>query len=199
MGDNAVLLLNVPPIAAGLIHENDAARLHEFGQWIRETFRTTCALGPRLPPRPPAPVPADHAASRNTVDGNPTHVLDHRCLAEHGGITYDLPSHAALTSPCCRRTSGKASGSAHSKSRRLSTALGANWVTPRPSVTSACSAFRRSRPTASGSGSSTRGFRQTVSGIGLFLDAGQARASDWDKRVRYSTAVLTDEPTFSIA
>lgn len=38
VGMNAVLLLNVPPDPRGLIHENDAARLKEFKNWIDLAF-----------------------------------------------------------------------------------------------------------------------------------------------------------------
>lgn len=38
VGMNSVLLLNIPPDRRGLIHEVDAARLKEFGQYIEETF-----------------------------------------------------------------------------------------------------------------------------------------------------------------
>jgi alpha-L-fucosidase len=38
VGRNAVLLLNVPPDRRGLIHENDARRLAEFGAEIRRRF-----------------------------------------------------------------------------------------------------------------------------------------------------------------
>ena len=37
-GGNGVLLLNVPPSPEGLIHEADAMRLAELGNWIRESF-----------------------------------------------------------------------------------------------------------------------------------------------------------------
>jgi alpha-L-fucosidase len=45
VGNNAVLLLNVPPDRRGLIHENDAARLREFGQWLHTSFRSNLAKG----------------------------------------------------------------------------------------------------------------------------------------------------------
>jgi len=38
VGRNGVLLLNIPPDKRGLIHENDVARLREFGQFIQNTF-----------------------------------------------------------------------------------------------------------------------------------------------------------------
>lgn len=39
VGYNSVLLLNVPPDTRGLIHENDAARLQEFGEYLRTVFQ----------------------------------------------------------------------------------------------------------------------------------------------------------------
>jgi Alpha-L-fucosidase len=38
VGQNAVLLLNIPPDTRGLFHEADVQRLAEFGEWQRETF-----------------------------------------------------------------------------------------------------------------------------------------------------------------
>ena len=38
VGRNGVLLLNIPPDKRGLIHENDVARLQEFGHFINSTF-----------------------------------------------------------------------------------------------------------------------------------------------------------------
>ena len=44
VGYNSVLLLNIPPDTRGLIHENDARRLHELGQYIQRTFATDYSL-----------------------------------------------------------------------------------------------------------------------------------------------------------
>ena len=38
VGSNSVLLLNIPPDKRGLIHEIDAARIKEFGAYIKQTF-----------------------------------------------------------------------------------------------------------------------------------------------------------------
>ena len=38
VGGNATLLLNVPPTRAGLIHENDAARLAQFGAYLADAY-----------------------------------------------------------------------------------------------------------------------------------------------------------------
>lgn len=45
VGRGANLLLNVPPDRRGVIHENDAASLREFGRIVRETFKTNLAKG----------------------------------------------------------------------------------------------------------------------------------------------------------
>jgi alpha-L-fucosidase len=45
VGGNCVLLLNVPPDRRGLIHENDAAVLHQLGERIRATFAQNLARG----------------------------------------------------------------------------------------------------------------------------------------------------------
>lgn len=45
VGQNSVLLLNVPPDRRGLFHENDVARLRELRQVIDETFKTNLAAG----------------------------------------------------------------------------------------------------------------------------------------------------------
>ncbi|MBL1217428.1 MAG: hypothetical protein D8M59_08020 [Planctomycetes bacterium] len=45
VGNNCSLLLNVPPDRRGLIHENDVARLTEFGDIIRTTFSKDLARG----------------------------------------------------------------------------------------------------------------------------------------------------------
>jgi alpha-L-fucosidase len=45
VGGNCVLLLNVPPDRRGLIHENDAAVLHQLGERLRATFANNLAVG----------------------------------------------------------------------------------------------------------------------------------------------------------
>jgi alpha-L-fucosidase len=69
-GNNAVLLLNVPPDRRGRIHENDAARLHEFGQWLRATFRENLAAGARATASLTREGGTQFTASK-TVDGDP--------------------------------------------------------------------------------------------------------------------------------
>ncbi len=48
VGRGANLLLNVPPDRRGLIHENDARRLREFGEYIRRAFREDLAASARV-------------------------------------------------------------------------------------------------------------------------------------------------------
>jgi len=45
VGMNAVLLLNIPPDNTGLINEADIIRLHEFGNWVRNTFSKNMLSG----------------------------------------------------------------------------------------------------------------------------------------------------------
>lgn len=45
VGRGCNLLLNVPPDRRGLFHENDVARLLEFGRVLQDTFRTDLARG----------------------------------------------------------------------------------------------------------------------------------------------------------
>lgn len=44
VGGNSTFLLNIPPDKRGLIHENDAARMKEFGNVIREMFKENLAV-----------------------------------------------------------------------------------------------------------------------------------------------------------
>ena len=48
VGRNTVLLLNIPPDRRGLIHENDAIRLREFGKVLDATFEENLALGAEM-------------------------------------------------------------------------------------------------------------------------------------------------------
>lgn len=70
VGGNATFLLNFPPDRRGLIHENDAARVRQLGDILRETFATDLAAG--------AAVTASHVrgdseefSPGNILDGNP--------------------------------------------------------------------------------------------------------------------------------
>lgn len=38
VGGNATFLLNIPPTKDGLFHENDVKRLHELGQYLKDTY-----------------------------------------------------------------------------------------------------------------------------------------------------------------
>ncbi len=89
VGNNAVLLLNIPPDRRGLIHENDAARLREFGGWLRTTFKTDLARGARAS--------ASHTRSNslgfsaaNTVDGDPATCWMPNDWQTSAEITYEL-------------------------------------------------------------------------------------------------------------
>ncbi len=70
VGNNAVLLLNVPPDRRGLIHENDAARLAELGAVLRETFRDNLACGAASKASNTRGNLAEFGA-RNILDGDP--------------------------------------------------------------------------------------------------------------------------------
>ena len=48
VGQNAPLLLNVPPDRRGLLAEPDVAVLEHFGDWLRRTFATNLAKGARV-------------------------------------------------------------------------------------------------------------------------------------------------------
>lgn len=60
VGNNCVLLLNMPPDARGRIADGDVARLHEFGATLRATFGQNLAAGAaavasaEVPEHPPA-------------------------------------------------------------------------------------------------------------------------------------------------
>ncbi|MBW7458843.1 alpha-L-fucosidase, partial [Paenibacillus sepulcri] len=47
VGGNSAFLLNLPPDQRGLIHENDARRMRELGERIREAYQTNLAAGVR--------------------------------------------------------------------------------------------------------------------------------------------------------
>ena len=66
VGQNAVLLLNVPPDRRGLFPENDVARLRELRATLDETFKTNLAAGKPIRATSAA---AGHAAEM-AVDGN---------------------------------------------------------------------------------------------------------------------------------
>ena len=48
VGMNGVMMLNVPPDRRGLMHENDAARLREFGAALEATFARDLARGKKV-------------------------------------------------------------------------------------------------------------------------------------------------------
>lgn len=55
VGGNAAFLLNVPPDKRGLIHENDAARLKEMGDYLSRLFEENLAEGAVFKPSVTAP------------------------------------------------------------------------------------------------------------------------------------------------
>jgi alpha-L-fucosidase len=98
-GNNAVLLLNVPPDRRGLIHESDAARLHEFGEWLRSTFKTDLARGAKasaaqVRSRSPA------FSAEKTVDGAPETFWMTDDWQNTAEITYQLPARQRFNIAC---------------------------------------------------------------------------------------------------
>jgi alpha-L-fucosidase len=87
VGNNAVLLLNVPPDRRGLIHENDVARLGEFGEWLRASFKTDLAKG--------ANAAASHMAAghpaRLVVDDDPESYWTAADWQKSAELTLRLP------------------------------------------------------------------------------------------------------------
>ena len=63
VGENAVLLLNIPPDRRGLFPEKDVARLREFGKFIADTFKNDLALR--------AKTKSGSSGADKTVDGDP--------------------------------------------------------------------------------------------------------------------------------
>lgn len=54
VGGNATFLLNIPPTNEGLFHENDVARLHELGEYIRRSYSKNLAGDAKLTASPSA-------------------------------------------------------------------------------------------------------------------------------------------------
>lgn len=55
VGGNATCLLNIPPTREGLFHENDVARLREFGDYLRTGYGTNLLDSAALTAAPAAP------------------------------------------------------------------------------------------------------------------------------------------------
>jgi len=68
VGGNATFLLNLPPDRRGLIHETDAARLRELGDWLRRRYASDLARGVRCTAS--ASSDSEHGPARLT-DGRP--------------------------------------------------------------------------------------------------------------------------------
>ncbi|MBC7773261.1 MAG: alpha-L-fucosidase [Pyrinomonadaceae bacterium] len=67
VGNNCVLLLNVPPDRRGALHENDIARLRELGATLQATFAANLATGAKASSE--SSIPGHEAPA--IVDGNP--------------------------------------------------------------------------------------------------------------------------------
>lgn len=67
VGGNSTFLLNLPPDTRGLIHENDAARMKEFGNFIREIFKENLAANAEASAS--ESIDKNHSA-QNMFDGN---------------------------------------------------------------------------------------------------------------------------------
>ena len=78
IGQNAVLLLNVPPDRRGLFHENDVARLKELRTVVDETFKTNLAAG--------KPIRATSAAAEHAAE----------MAVDADGGTYWTPADGAI-------------------------------------------------------------------------------------------------------
>jgi alpha-L-fucosidase len=90
VGNNAVLLLNIPPDRRGLIHENDAARLSEFGSWLRTTFAKNLASGARATASQTRQPAAGFAAS-HIVDGDPESFWSAEDWQSTAELMFELP------------------------------------------------------------------------------------------------------------
>lgn len=89
VGRNSVLLLNVPPDRRGLIHENDAARLAEFGDAIRAAYDEDLALGADASDSGPGS-PRGRFAPAKAVDGDPDTYWRPTRPTEQAQIVLDL-------------------------------------------------------------------------------------------------------------
>ena len=89
VGGNCVFLLNVPPDRRGLIHENDAAALHQLGERIRATFRDNLASGARARATATKGNDVKFEAAR-TVDNDPGTFWTTDDWATTAEIEYDL-------------------------------------------------------------------------------------------------------------
>ncbi len=77
-GGNATFLLNIPPDRSGLIHPADVQRLHELGEYIRNTYRQNLADTARIT--------CDSALPNHGVEGVRCDSYDN-CLRTADGIT----------------------------------------------------------------------------------------------------------------
>ncbi|MBO7307320.1 MAG: alpha-L-fucosidase [Alistipes sp.] len=68
VGSNSVLLLNIPPDCRGLIHENDAQRIKEFGEYLKNTFENNYIVRGNKPWRAKAGDSKEYKANSAVVN-----------------------------------------------------------------------------------------------------------------------------------
>ncbi len=91
LGGNGQFLLNIPPDARGLIHENDVARLKELGDILRETFRRNLVKDARVTASQVRGNDPQYAP-QNIVDGKTDTYWLAEVATEAATIEFDLPS-----------------------------------------------------------------------------------------------------------
>jgi alpha-L-fucosidase len=91
VGENAMLLLNIPPDRRGLFPEQDVARLREFRNFIKETFKDDLALHASAKADSVPGNDGAHSADK-TVDGDPETYWMAGEGAAAATIEYDLGS-----------------------------------------------------------------------------------------------------------
>jgi alpha-L-fucosidase/lysophospholipase L1-like esterase/pimeloyl-ACP methyl ester carboxylesterase len=91
VGNNSVLLLNVPPDQRGLIHENDVKRLSLFGRLLRQTFAENLARGAQATASATREQASEYAAF-TTLDGDPDSYWTTEDWQTQAEIVYHLPA-----------------------------------------------------------------------------------------------------------
>ena len=93
VGGNTQFLLNVPPDARGLVHENDARRLEQMGRVLRATFdenltaTATCATESGLSGESGSSIDGDTSTYRTSLDGASTLEIEYRLA---GAKTFNV-------------------------------------------------------------------------------------------------------------
>jgi alpha-L-fucosidase len=90
VGGNGQFLLNIPPDRRGRFHENDVARLKQFGDVLRATFAQDLAAGAKLTAEVVGGEPAGDVAA--LLDGNPDTFWTTTDGATSAMITAELPA-----------------------------------------------------------------------------------------------------------